>query len=53
MPIETLKLALQNATSEIVRKVLARSDSMQQLRQIIDLKARKVKPKNYDIGIFQ
>jgi hypothetical protein len=35
-----------------VRKVLARSDSMNLLRQIIDLKARKVKPKNYESQIF-
>jgi len=26
---------------------------MNQLRQIIDLKARKVKPKNYENNIFQ
>lgn len=36
-----------------MRKVLARSDSMNQLRQIIDLKAKKVKPKNYESSIFQ
>jgi len=53
MPIENLKHALQQATSEILRKVLARSDSMNLLRQIIDLKAKKVKAKNYESQIFQ
>ena len=33
--------------------MLARSDCMNQLRQIIDLKAKKVKPKNYESLIFQ
>lgn len=32
MPQETLKHQLQQVTSEILRKVLARSDSMNQLR---------------------
>ena len=52
MPIENLKHQLQQTTSEILRKVLARSDSMNLLRQIIDLKAKKVKAKNYDSQIF-
>jgi hypothetical protein len=52
MPMDTLKLTLQTATSEILRKVLARSESMNQLRQIIDLRARKVKTKNYETAIF-
>jgi len=52
MPIENLKHNLQQATSEVLRKVLARSDSMNLLRQIIDLKAKKVKTKNYDSAIF-
>lgn len=53
LPLENLKHTLQQLTSEILRKVLARSDSMNQLRQIIDLKAKKVKPKNYESSIFQ
>ena len=32
MPLETLKLTLQQSTSEVLKKVLARSDSMNQLR---------------------
>ena len=52
MPIENLKHALQQTTSEVLRKVLARSDSMNLLRQIIDLKAKKVKAKNYESQIF-
>jgi hypothetical protein len=43
---------LTSVTSEILKKVLARSDSMNQLRQIIDIKLRKIKPKNYDVAIF-
>lgn len=53
LPLETLKNQLQQGISEILRKVLARSDSMNQMRQIIDLKARKVKTKNYESQIFQ
>jgi len=53
LPIENLKHSLQQLTSEILRKVLARSDSMNTLRQIIDLKAKKVKPKSYESSIFQ
>ena len=52
MPPETLKHSLQQFTSEVLRKVLARSDSMNLLRQIIDLKAKKVKQKNYESQIF-
>jgi len=52
MPPETLKLTLQQSTSEVLKKVLARSDSMNQLRQIIDLRNRKVKQKNYESQIF-
>lgn len=52
MPMDTLKLTLQTATSEILRKVLARSESMNQLRQIIDLRARRVKTKNYETATF-
>jgi len=48
MPHETLKLTLQQSTSEVLKKILARSDSMNQLRQIIDLRNKKVKQKNYD-----
>ena len=51
-PIETLKQSLQQFTSEVLRKVLARSDSMNLLRQIIDVKAKKVKQKNYETQIF-
>ena len=40
MSFENLKHLLQQSTSEILRKVLARSDSMNLLRQIIDLKAK-------------
>lgn len=35
-----------------MRKVLARSDSLNQLRQIIDLRNRKVKTKNYESAAF-
>jgi hypothetical protein len=52
IPIETLKQSLTQGTSEILRKVLARSDSLNLLRQIIDVKARKIKPKSYDGSIF-
>lgn len=48
MSFENLKHLLQQSTSEILRKVLARSDSMNLLRQIIDLKAKKIKAKNYE-----
>ena len=52
LPIENLKHTMQQLTSEILRKVLARSDGMNQLRQIIDIKAKKVKTKNYESAIF-
>lgn len=52
MSFENLKHLLQQSTSEILRKVLARSDSMNLLRQIIDLKAKKIKAKNYESQIF-
>ena len=51
-PIENLKLTLQQATSEILRKILARADCLNLLRQIIDIKAKKVKGKTYDFKVI-
>ena len=53
LPIEKLKELLMNTTSEILRKVLSRSDSLNTLRQIIDIKAKIIKVKKYESSTFQ
>jgi hypothetical protein len=53
LPLDKLKETLMATTSEILKKVLSRSDSLNQLRQIIDIKAKRVKTKTYDNSAFQ
>lgn len=52
LPLEKLKELLMTTTSEILRKVLSRSDSLNTLRQIIDIKAKIIKVKKYEGSVF-